>query len=97
VVPGHLTPEQLLRKMTSGPAKIFPLLSQAEIGGTLELGKPADVTLIDPEAQWTVNVSEFSSKGKNNPFHGKTLTGKVVATFVGGRCVYGDAFIKRKK
>jgi dihydroorotase len=93
VSPGHLTPEQLLRKMTSDSAKIFSL-PQTE--GTLEVGKPADVTLIDPEARWTVNVSSFLSKGKNNPFHGKTLTGKVVATFVEGRCVYKEEKGKEK-
>jgi dihydroorotase len=92
VVPGHMTPDQLLRKMTSDPAKIFSLPSQTEPGGTLEVGKSADVILIDPSVEWTVDVNEFVSKGKNNPFHGKTLTGKVVATYVEGKCVYkGDS------
>jgi dihydroorotase len=89
VVPGHLSAHQLLLKLTSAPVKIFSLL-QTEHSGTVEIGKPADVTLIDPEAQWTVDVSSFLSKGKNNPFHGKELTGKVMATFVGGRCVYKE-------
>ncbi|MDR3229856.1 MAG: dihydroorotase [Synergistaceae bacterium] len=83
VVPGHLTPEQLLRKMTGDPAKIFSLP-----GGTLEAGKPADVTLIDPAAEWTVDVSDFLSKGKNSPFQGRKLTGRVVATWVEGRRVW---------
>jgi dihydroorotase len=82
---GHMTPEQLLRKMTSDPARIFSLP-----GGSLETGMPADITLIAPEAQWTVDVAGFLSKGKNNPFHGKKLTGKVVATYVGGKCVYRE-------
>jgi dihydroorotase len=95
VVPGHLTPEQMLCKMTSNPAKIFPLPPQTE--GTLAVGKPADVTLIHPEARWTADVSRFASKGKNNPFHGKTLTGKVVATFLEGRWVYKEEEYDRRK
>jgi dihydroorotase len=85
VVPGHMTPEQMLRKMTSDPARLFALP-----GGSLEAGMPADVTLIDPTAEWTVDVAEFLSKGKNNPFQGKRLTGKVIATYVGGKCVYRE-------
>ncbi|MDR1621347.1 MAG: dihydroorotase [Synergistaceae bacterium] len=83
VVPGHMTPEQMLRKMTRDPARVFALP-----GGSLETGAPADVALIDPAGEWIVDVAEFFSKGKNNPFHGKKLTGKVVATYVGGKCVY---------
>ena len=85
VVPGHMTPEQMLRKMTGDPARIFALP-----GGSLEIGTPADLALIDPAAEWTVDVAEFLSKGKNNPFHGKKLTGKVAATYVGGKCVYRE-------
>jgi dihydroorotase len=85
VAPGHMTPEQLLRKMTSSPANIFSLP-----GGTIEVGQSADVTLIDPAAEWTVDVGKFLSKGKNSPFHGKTLTGKVTATYVEGKRVYKE-------
>ena len=83
VTPGHLTPAELLRKMTGAPAEIFSLS-----GGTLEVGKDADIVLIDPQSEWVVDVDEFASKGKNNPFNGKNLTGRVVKTFVKGRCVY---------
>jgi dihydroorotase len=83
VTGGHMTPEQLLAKMTSAPAKLFSLP-----GGTLAEGLPADITLIDPSAEWTVDSSSFLSKGKNTPFNGKKLTGNVVRTFVGGACVY---------
>jgi dihydroorotase len=85
VVPGHLAPEQLLAKMTAAPASIFSLPG---VSGKLEPGQPADVTLIDPKAEWTVDKADFASKGKNTPFQGKKLTGKVVATYVGGKCVY---------
>ncbi|MDR1979475.1 MAG: dihydroorotase [Synergistaceae bacterium] len=90
VASGHMTPEQMLRKMTSDPARIFSLPSLAELGGNLEIGASADIALIDPAAEWIVDVSEFLSKGKNNPFHGKKLTGKVVATYVEGKCVYKE-------
>ncbi|MDR2181030.1 MAG: dihydroorotase [Synergistaceae bacterium] len=85
VVPGHMTPEQMLRKMTREPARVFSLP-----GGSLEVHMPADLTLIAPTDQWTVDTGEFFSKGKNTPFQGKKLTGKVVATYVGGKCVYRE-------
>ena len=71
--------------MTAVPANIFSLPG---VCGKLEQGQPADVTLIDPKAEWTVDTSEFTSKGKNNPFHGKKLTGRVIATYVAGLRVY---------
>ena len=87
VVPGHLTPEELLAKMTSAPAKIFSLPGACE---KLEVGQSADIILIDPKAEWTADSAEFASKGKNTPFHGKKLTGKVTSTYVAGQCVYGE-------
>jgi dihydroorotase len=83
VVPGHMTPAQMLEKMTSAPAKIFSLP-----GGSIAIGRPADLTLIDPGAEWVVDTAEFLSKGKNSPFRGKTLTGRALKTWVAGRCVY---------
>lgn len=83
VTPGHLTPKELLEKMTLAPAKIFSIDS-----GVLEKGKDADIVLIDPDAEWTVDTQSFLSKGKNNPFDGKTLKGKVCRTYVSGKCVY---------
>ena len=80
-----MTPAQLLEKMTSAPANIFSLP-----GGILAAGQPADLTLIDPAAEWAVDTAEFLSKGRNNPFHGKTLTGRVLKTWVGGKCVYQE-------
>ena len=81
VVPGCLTPGQLLAKMTAAPASIFSLPG---VSGKLEPGQPADITLIDPESEWTVDAAEFASKGKNTPFHGKKLTGRAVATYAAG-------------
>ena len=85
VTPRHFTPEQLLVKMTASPANIFSLPG---VCGKIEPGQPADLTLIDPNAEWTVDAAKFASKGKSTPFHGKKLTGKVVATYVAGQCVY---------
>jgi dihydroorotase len=82
---GVLTLPQAIEKMTAAPAKILGLDS-----GTLKPGAPADVTVIDPEAQMTVRASEFKSKGLNTPFEGWTLKGRAVATIVGGRVVYGE-------
>ena len=86
VVPGHLTPEQVLDKLTRAPARVLGLDA-----GTLEVGKRADVTLIDPRAEWTVDPGKFRSRGKNTPFAGRTLTGAVRCTFLEGRPVYGDS------
>ena len=86
VVPGHMTPEQVLEKLTRAPARVLGLDA-----GTLEVGKRADVTLIDPRAEWTVDPGKFRSRGKNTPFAGRTLTGAVRCTFLEGRPVYGDS------
>ena len=85
VVPGHMTPEQVLDKLTRAPAGVLGLDA-----GTLEVGKRADVTLIDPRAEWMVDPGKFRSRGKNTPFAGRTLTGAVRCTFLEGRLVYGD-------
>jgi dihydroorotase len=72
-----------LAKWTVNPARIAGLP-----GGSLADGSPADVTLIDMDAEWTVDPDRFLSKGKNTPFAGMKLKGEVVNTFVGGRMVY---------
>jgi cytosine/adenosine deaminase-related metal-dependent hydrolase len=56
--------------------------------GTLRPGAVADITLIDPNLSWTVDVNSFRSKSVNSPFHGWTLQGRAVATIVGGRVKY---------
>ena len=86
VMPGHMTPEQVLDKLSRAPARVLGLDA-----GTIEVGKRADVTLIDPRAEWTVDPGKFRSRGKNTPFAGRTLTGAVRCTFLEGRPVYGDS------
>jgi dihydroorotase len=58
--------------------------------GTLEVGSAADVTIFDPNLEWTVDINKFISKGKNTPLNGKRLKGKVMATIYQGKLVYKD-------
>jgi dihydroorotase len=74
---------RVIEMLTSGPARVFSLP-----GGTLKPGSPADLTLLDPESEWTVIPAEFKSRSRNTPFAGRSLKGRVVATFVGGRRVF---------
>ncbi len=76
----------IIEKLTTSPAS---LLGRSDIG-SLRLGSEADVTIFDPDAEWTVDTEEFVSKGKNSPLHGATLSGKVAMTLVGGEVVFQD-------
>jgi dihydroorotase len=58
--------------------------------GTLKVGAPADITILDPDREWTVNRDEFASLSRNTPFHGWKLRGKAVATIVGGKIVWQE-------
>ncbi len=80
VKPGVLTLSQMVEKMSVAPANILGVS-----GGTLSVGAPADITIFDPDAEWTVDVNQFKSKSRNSVLDGATLTGKPVTTFVGGR------------
>ncbi|MDI6792546.1 MAG: dihydroorotase [bacterium] len=90
VRPGILTLKQAIEKMTILPAQIFGL-DQVGIG-SLTPGKKANVTIIDPEKKWKVNVNKFYSKGRNCPFDGWELQGKAVMTIVGGKIVMKEEF-----
>ena len=80
---GYLTWADAVRKMTYIPARIFGLP-----GGTLVIGSPADITIIDPDKKWTVKAETFRSKSQNSPFIGWRLSGRVRRTILGGRVVY---------
>jgi dihydroorotase len=69
----------VLEKLTINPARVLDLAK-----GTLQVGSDADITVIDPEATWTVDPERLLSKSKNTPFAGWQLTGKAVQVFVGG-------------
>ena len=80
---GILTPMQMAEKMSYNPAKILGIDR-----GSLAEGKPADVTIIDPEAEYVIDASKFASKGKNTPFDGRKVKGRVMATICDGKTVY---------
>lgn len=77
---------QMAEKMSYNPAKILHMDDK----GSLRPGKTADVVIIDPEEEYVINVDEFVSKGKNTPFHGKKVKGKVKFTICNGNVVYED-------
>ncbi len=81
--PGILTWNQAIQKMTINPAKILGIPK-----GTLAVGADADVTVIDPEVEWTVDPGRFYSKSSNTPFGGWTLRGRARTVLVTGRVVY---------
>jgi dihydroorotase len=75
---------RIVELLTSGPARVFDLRGR----GSLARGNHADVTIFDAKKRWTFNVTKSRSLSRNSPFDGWQLTGKVVATIVGGRVVY---------
>ena len=80
----YISFEKLVEVMSINPRKIFGLESG------IQIGKPADITIVDPKAKWVVNPEEFISMGKATPFAGKTLTGKVIATIYNGDFAYSE-------
>ncbi|MDQ7793615.1 MAG: dihydroorotase [bacterium] len=82
---GRLDVMGAIRALTAGPAGVLGLDR-----GTLAVGSPADVTVIDPERKWTVDPGTFASKGKNTPFKGWELQGRAVLTVVAGRIVHEE-------
>ena len=80
---GALTLPALLERLAAGPARALGLA-----GGALAEGRPADLVLIDPEAEWAIDSAAFASKGRNTPFDGETVVGRVVRTLVGGNTVW---------
>lgn len=83
VLGGYLTPMQMAEKMSYNPAKIIGIDK-----GDISEGKTADIVIFDPNKTYTINKNEFASKGKNTPFHGREVTGKVMCTIVNGEVVY---------
>ena len=71
----------MVAMMTLNPARLCDLRGKGE----LTAGADADVTVIDPRCKWTIDVDAFVSKSRNCPFHGWSVTGRPIATVVGGR------------
>lgn len=80
---GILSPMRAIELLSWGPARILGLP-----GGRLEVGAPADVTVIDPDLEWEIDANRFASKGRNTPFHGWKVRGRAVRTLVGGKIVH---------
>lgn len=80
---GEMTPLELLRRLTEGPARIL-----GRPCGTLAVGVAADVTVFDPERRWLYDPVKGFSKSQNSPWAGQELVGRVTHTFVDGRLVY---------
>lgn len=78
-----VAPARLIESLTARPAAILGIER-----GTLPENAPADVTIIDPEREWTVNPALFKSKGRNTPFGGWTVRGRAMFTIVGGKIVH---------
>jgi len=73
----------LIARLTVNPARLLGLPI-----GTLAPGSVADITLIDPDLEWTVDKDRFESKSRNTPFHGRTIKGRAIRTLVAGRTVW---------
>lgn len=80
---GVLTPVALIERMSVNPAKMMKIDK-----GNIAVGKMADIAIIDPKAEWLVNKNDFKSKGRNTPFDGWKLQGKVMYTICEGEIVY---------
>jgi dihydroorotase len=75
---------RLIEMFTVSPARLLQIEA-----GTLSVGRAADITLIDPELEWTVDAAAFQSTSRNTPFDGWKLKGRAVRTIVGGKTVWG--------
>ena len=78
-----LMPADLVEKMSINPNKILGLP-----GGTLSIGRAADVTIVDPKAPWTVDAGNFFSKSCNTAFEGLQVKGYAACTILEGRVVF---------
>jgi dihydroorotase len=88
--PGLLSLTDAVDRLSCAPARILGL---DEHGGPLEVGRPAHVVVFDPTATWTVDSGAFRSRSINSPFNGRTLAGRVVHTFFGGRRTVRDGMV----
>lgn len=86
VEPGLISLPELIARMSTVPARIFHLP-----GGSLEVGAPADVVVLDAARRWVVRREDLHSRSTNSPFLGETLVGQADVTIVGGRVVFSRA------
>lgn len=86
---GVLTMPEMIAKMSCNPAALLGLES-----GTLSVGSEADVCIFDAEEEWVVDREQLVSRGKNTPWHGKTMTGRVTHTLKAGRVVFSEGKVR---
>jgi len=84
IEPGHLSWPEAIRKLTVEPATLINLPAK----GTLKPGADADVTIIDPLTEWTIDPTKFHSKSKNSPFGGWKVRGRAHTAIVDGEVRY---------
>ncbi|MGN0142435.1 MAG: dihydroorotase [Roseburia sp.] len=85
VLGGYLTPMQMAEKMSYNPATILGLDR-----GDIQPGKAADIVIFDPQVTYKIDKNKFASKGRNTPFDGREVTGRVRMTIVDGEIVYSE-------
>jgi len=91
VEPGHITMTRALELWTEAPRRIFGMPPVE-----LKAGFPADLTLIATDEEWTVDPNAFESKGRNTPFGGARLTGRVLVTICDGRVTHAGPALARE-
>ncbi|MGE4276444.1 MAG: dihydroorotase [Lawsonibacter sp.] len=82
---GKMDLPSIIRRMTTNPADILHLPK-----GRMSLGVDADLTIFDPDEEWVIDPDRFASKGRNTPFAGRTVKGKVKYTIVKGNVIYQE-------
>ncbi len=89
---GVLTPSKMIEKFTKNPAEV---LRRKDLGH-LSVGANADITIIDPNIKYKINVENFLSKGKNSPFNDREVTGKVLYTLVNGKIIVENGNLREE-
>jgi len=92
VGPGYLELPAAIERLTAGPARCRRLPGH---GGPVTPGAPANLTVLDPAARWTVDRARLASRARNTPFHGRELTGRVVHTLLRGVFTVRDGKAQR--
>jgi dihydroorotase len=85
---GRVDLATLIERLSAGPVRALGLDRHMPKLGTVGEGAPADIVLLDPDVEWTVEPERFASKGKNTPIAGVALRGAVAATIASGRIVH---------
>lgn len=83
IEPEHLSWLEFIAKLTTGPARLLGIQK-----GTLAPGSDADITIIDPEVEWTIDPDQFRSRSRNTPFAGRQVRGRADQVLVGGEVRY---------